>query len=453
MKATSNDRSLRRGADADGSMLSIQQLSAAFGVERPILQRLARSGLIPVVRAKEVRSPVRMAVTDVLPLLAQMKDAMSETEAARMLGLPLTVLPSLLDRGLIKRLEGPVCGLIPGYGGYTKSSVDKLMAKIWSAARPAVGKGRSIAVAARSIGPGETPWAAIISAIVAGDVEIFDKNTKYRNIRFSLAVEDVDAFVVGVSEHLRDVPSDFKLPEWSAQSTAAEILHVNVAFLSRLAHAMPDLLSQRGPLYTPYSTIEVHALAGMYIFVSEIAHRCGMHPRRVPTWLRSKGVHPEIALQENRDFGYVRLAVEPLLAEFAGETAEMQAALDRAGDSVRTRLIKAVAAGAGPKATAEAMGVPYRQAKRWIEVWRETGAVAPRKFGYRSKLDDHESFLRQLVAAQPTIKLAHVHDALGQRGVKASKTAVWNALERFGIGLADRDARQVAELQTLLTQS
>ena len=113
------------------------------------------------------------------------------------------------------------------------------------------------------MGPGETPWAAIISAIVAGDVEIFDKNTTRRNLRFSLAVEDVDAFVAGVAGHIHDDPSDAKPPEWIAQSTAAEILHVNVAFLSRLAHARSDLLARRGPGYTPYSTIEVHALAGV----------------------------------------------------------------------------------------------------------------------------------------------------------------------------------------------
>jgi hypothetical protein len=56
-------------------------------------------------------------------LLQQMKDAIGETEAASILGLPLSVLPSLVDRGLIHRLEGAVQGLVPGYCGYRKSSV------------------------------------------------------------------------------------------------------------------------------------------------------------------------------------------------------------------------------------------------------------------------------------------------------------------------------------------
>ncbi|MBR1178076.1 hypothetical protein JQ617_29235 [Bradyrhizobium sp. KB893862 SZCCT0404] len=453
MQTTSrNDYLVRKGADADPSMMTIEGLSKTFGIRRFVVQRLSKSGLIPVVRAN-VRSPVRMAVADVLPLLADMKDALSELATAGRLGLPVTVLPSLVDRGLIRRLKGPVCGLVPGYRGYTKSSVDELMDKIWSKARPAGDKCHSIAYAARSMGPGETPWAAIISAIVAGDVEILDKGTKSRNLRFSLAVEDVDAFVAGVSEHVIGAPPDCNPPEWIAQSTAAEILHVNVAFVSRLAHARPELLPPRGPGFTPYSTMEVHALAGVYIFVAEIAHRSGMHPRRVPTWLRSSGVHPEIALQENRDFGYLRLAVEPLLTEVIGETAGKKAALAEAPETVRTRFIAAVAAGAGPKATAEAMGLPYRKAKRWFEVWRDTGATAERKFGFRSQLDKHEDFLRLLVAARPNIKLAEIYDVVTRRGVKTSKIAVWNALKRFGIKLGRPRGRQAAEIQKLISQS
>lgn len=80
----------------------------------------------------------------------------------------------------------------------------------------------------------------------------------------------------------------------------------------------------------------------------------------------------------------------------------------------------------------------YREAKRWVEVWRETGAVAARKFGYRSKLDDHEGFLRTLVAQRPDIKLGEIREALEQQGVKTSHTAVWNALERCDIALAGR---------------
>jgi transposase len=136
-----------------------------------------------------------------------------------------------------------------------------------------------------------------------------------------------------------------------------------------------------------------------------------------------------------------------LLTELIDKTARMTASLGEAGDGVRVRLIAAVASGAGTKATAEAMGVPYREAKRWVEAWREAGAVAPRTFGYRSKLDDHADFLRELVTERPTIKLGEIHAAITGRGVKTSQTSVWNALARFGIEFAGRNPPKSADVQ------
>ncbi|MHC2275352.1 transposase [Bradyrhizobium diazoefficiens] len=452
MQTTCRDYALRKGPDADGAMLAIDALAKTFGVRRSVLQRLARSGLIPVARAVDaVRSPVRMAVRDVGPLIEQMKDAIGENEAAGMLGLPLPVLPRLADRGLIERLEGPVRGLVPGCCGYTKSSVEALMTRIWSAIRPGQAKCRSIAVAVRSIGPGETPWAAVISAIVAGDVVVHDTGAQRRNIRFSLAVDDTAAFVAGVNKHLHGTATP-PLPQWIAQSTAAEILQVNAAFLSRLANMRPDLLPQQRPGYTPYLTRDVEALAARYVFVPEIGRRVDMHSRRVVSWLRTQKVVPLFSLQENRDFAFDRDTVEPLLTQAIGEAAATKNLLTDAPETIRTKFIAAIAAGGKPKATAAAMGLPYRKAKRWVEVWRETGAVTERKFGFRSKLDEHEDFLRTLLAQRPSLQLSEVTEALAARGVTTSDTAVWNAIERFGITLAGRRRPANGDQQTLSNQ-
>jgi transposase len=444
MESTREKYALRRGKDASDATMTIETMAKTFGLRRSSLQRLAESGLVPVIRANDAQSPVRMAVRDVRPLVVQLKDAIGENETAGVLGLPLSVLPSLADRGLLRRLEGPVQGLVPGCSGYHQSSVDELMEKIWAAARPKFGKCCSIMVAARSLGAGESPWAAVITAIIAGDAVVHDTGAQRRNIRFSLAVSETDSFVAGVSRHLQDANGEAKLPDWIAQSTAAEILQVNVAFFSRLANSRPDLLPQRGPGYTPYLASEVQALAGAHVFVPEIARRADMHPRRVVSWLRSEGVRPSLALQENRDFSYARSVVEPLLSGLIDKTERMKASLADAGDGVRVRLVAAVAAGAGTKATADAMGVGYREAKRWVEAWREAGAVAPRKFGFRSKLDDHEDFLRSLVAQRPDIKLTQITEALASRGMHTSDTAVWNALERFSIAIAGRRGRPIA---------
>ena len=52
--------------------------------------------------------------------------------------------------------------------------------------------------------------------------------------------------------------------------------------------------------YIPYSTIEVHALAGVYMFVPK-SRRSGMHPRTVPNRLRSHG-----AIHECEEHGWAK---------------------------------------------------------------------------------------------------------------------------------------------------
>jgi hypothetical protein len=56
MQTTCRDYALRKGPDAGDSMLSIDALAKTFGVRRSILQRLAESGLVPVVRADDAAS-------------------------------------------------------------------------------------------------------------------------------------------------------------------------------------------------------------------------------------------------------------------------------------------------------------------------------------------------------------------------------------------------------------
>lgn len=157
MRATKDRFALRKGHQATDATLPIEALADLFGVRRAILQRIAESGVVPVFRAQDGRSPVRMSPTVVAPLLAQLKDSASENEAAGMLGLATVVLNDLARRGLIRPLVGPVLGLVPGHRGYSKSSVEQLMAKVWTAARPATRPCRSITFAARSVAAGERP--------------------------------------------------------------------------------------------------------------------------------------------------------------------------------------------------------------------------------------------------------------------------------------------------------
>jgi hypothetical protein len=60
----------------------------------------------------------------------------------------------------------------------------------------------------------------------------------------------------------------------------------------------------------------------------------------------------------------------------------------------------------------------------------------------KSPLDQQVDFVRQLIAKTPDISLLDIKDALEQRGVKRSPTAIWNCLERHDIEPGGRRKRR-----------
>jgi len=216
--------------------------------------------------------------------------------------------------------------------------------------------------------------------------------------------------------------------------------------VSRLVKARPDLFPPRGAGQTPYSSSDIQNLAVRIIFLPEFARRAKLNHRRALSWLRAKGAIPIVSVNENRDFGYQRSVVEPLLVQLGEETEKLKLRLHDTADTVRSALIAAVAAGATIRDAAQRASVPYHEAQRWVTVWREHGAVAPRERGPRSKLNDHENFLRRIVDEQPGIKLVGICETLSRRGVKTNSSSVRNALGRFGIELASDTAHAKAAL-------
>ncbi len=445
MKFTSRAHSLRTGDDADGLYLSIDGFANEFKVRPSILRRLAHSGQVSVIKATNARlSPVRMAISDVKPLLGQLRNAIGENEAAGHLGLPVHVMASLADRKLIDRLQGPVVGLVPGNAGYTKSSVHDLLERLWRRSGGDAPEGAvPLITAARSIGPGEAPWAAIISAILAGRVQVFADAGERKSIRYALAVTDVGKLVDVVRGHLGHAGDD-RRPKWIGNATAAEMLKTTEVFVWRLAKLRPDILTSHANGYTPFRWDDVARVAQTYIFVPEVMDRGDMKARRACGWLKSQGIKPAFSLQDNKDFAFRREDVEPLLARQAAGDVQRVAALPAEAGDLRTRLVKAVASGAEIKATAKKLGVDYRVAVRWMTKWRATGVLKPEKMGKKSPLDCEVEWLRNLVASEPDISLSHIQEKLAERGVRRSPTAIWNCLERNGIELGGRRRRNAA---------
>ena len=421
-------------------LLCIEELARKFGLRSETLRRLSRSGAVAVYRSEGTKARIRMALVDIEALVPQLREAITEDEAAALLGMPLHVLPGLVERKLIDRVEWNVEGLVPEQAEYNWTSVQNLLTDVWNRAKPAAPVGAVPLIdAASSIQSGGAPWGTIVAAILAGDVEVFVNERRARkNIRYGLSVVDVPAFAKAIQS--RPDAADERLdPKWIGTGTASEILKVSERLASRLAEIRPDLLNSRDDKRTPFLAAEVRRLTATYIFLPEVMDRADMHARRCCAWLRKQGVEPAFRLAPTKDFAYLRREVEPLIAARSDEIAERSSALQALADDVRGQLIKAVDHGAEIKATAERLGVPYRQAVRWVMSWRKRGVSAPQKFGVKSPLDMEVGWLRALVSDHPGISLSEIQTRLAEdRGVKRCLTAIWNCLERHKIELAGR---------------
>jgi hypothetical protein len=194
-------------------------------------------------------SPVRMAVRDILPLMLQIKDAVGENEAADLLGLPLSVLPDLADRGLIKRLEGPIQGLVPGFRGYHKIVGRRSHEEGLVRRRPrprrvpldrhrrAIDRRRRDALGGRHLGHLIRRCPGLRHRRRAPQHTLQSRRRGRHIVR-------------GRRKHLHGTAASDELPEQIAHSTAAELLKVGEAFLWRLVKLRSDLLQGRGSMQT-----------------------------------------------------------------------------------------------------------------------------------------------------------------------------------------------------------
>jgi transposase len=111
----------------------------------------------------------------------------------------------------------------------------------------------------------------------------------------------------------------------------------------------------------------------------------------------------------------------------------------------------AVEAGASRRAAADRFEVSASSAIKWVQRWRQTGSVAAKPAGgSRSALDNHADALLALIAAQADLTLDEICVLLRDRGIVASRTALWRFFDRHDISFkkslraAEQDREDVA---------
>ena len=115
-------------------------------------------------------------------------------------------------------------------------------------------------------------------------------------------------------------------------------------------------------------------------------------------------------------------------------------------EDLRTRIVRAVEAGATRRAAARVFGVSASCAVKLLQAWQRTGTVSAKRQGppLGSKLDRCADLLIGLVKDQPDITLEEIRAKLRQRGVSASIGLVWSFYDRHDISFKKNAARKRA---------
>ena len=93
---------------------------------------------------------------------------------------------------------------------------------------------------------------------------------------------------------------------------------------------------------------------------------------------------------------------------------------------LRDRVITAIEAGHSQSAVAQLLKIGRRTVVRYVDLWRTTGQVEPKKFGghKKHKLLEHADKVKELVKAEPDQTVAELQAKLEAAKIKGSASAI-----------------------------
>ena len=104
---------------------------------------------------------------------------------------------------------------------------------------------------------------------------------------------------------------------------------------------------------------------------------------------------------------------------------------------LRERIVRAVESGASRQATAKRFAVSASCVIKLMQLWQETGSIAPGQMGgwKEHALAAHEAAVRALIRERPDMTLEELRDALAQQGVCVGRSSVDRFLKARGLTL------------------
>ena len=115
-------------------------------------------------------------------------------------------------------------------------------------------------------------------------------------------------------------------------------------------------------------------------------------------------------------------------------------------NDIRERLVSAVDGGLSRRSAGKRFGVAASTAIKWVDQWRRTGDVGPRRQGgdHRShRIEAHAEEILALVEEMPDITLGELAEHLDEvHGLTVAQSTVWRLLDRHEMTFKKNRARQ-----------
>mgnify|MGYP000306639914 CR=1 FL=1 len=110
---------------------------------------------------------------------------------------------------------------------------------------------------------------------------------------------------------------------------------------------------------------------------------------------------------------------------------------------LRERVVAALAAGASCRAVASRFDLSVATVVRWGQRQRETGSVAPGKYGghKRHTLEPHRDLVHRLVAERPDRPVRELRAALAAHGIELNPESIRRFLHAEGLSFKKKRVR------------
>lgn len=111
---------------------------------------------------------------------------------------------------------------------------------------------------------------------------------------------------------------------------------------------------------------------------------------------------------------------------------------------LRERVVAAVIRGQSCRSVAKTFGVSVASVVKWSQRFRATGSAAAKPTGGRRPyaLEGERNWILTRISESPDVTVRALAAELAARGIAVSHYAVWHFLQREGIALRKRSARQ-----------